>query len=114
MTGTWRFWAWPWELKRCGVLGINARNLEMLLELNPRALHRLVDDKAATKEVCRLHAIPTPATYAIVERFGQLGLREQDIERVTQIALTGYFTGISLHPKKVEKDEIVRIYRSCL
>jgi alcohol dehydrogenase class IV len=46
--------------------------------------------------------------------FGELGLREQDIERVTQIALTGYFTGISLHPKKVEKDEIVRIYQSCL
>jgi len=47
-------------------------------------------------------------------RFGELGLREEDIERVTQIALTGYFTGISLHPKKVEKEEIMRIYRGCL
>jgi alcohol dehydrogenase class IV len=45
---------------------------------------------------------------------GQLGLHEQDIERVTQIAMTGYFTGISLHPKKVEKEEIMRIYKSCL
>ena len=45
---------------------------------------------------------------------GELGLREQDIERVTQIAMTGYFTGISLHPKKVEKEEIMRIYKSCL
>jgi alpha-L-glutamate ligase-like protein len=72
MTGSWRFWAWPWELKRCGVLGLNARNLEMLLELNPRPLNRLVDDKAATKEICRQHEIPTPATYGIVEHFGQL------------------------------------------
>jgi alcohol dehydrogenase class IV len=47
-------------------------------------------------------------------RFGELGLREEDIERVTQIALTGYFTGISLHPKKVDKEEIMRIYRGCL
>jgi alcohol dehydrogenase class IV len=45
---------------------------------------------------------------------GELGLREQDIERVTQIAMTGYFTGISLHPRVVEKEEIMRIYRSCL
>jgi alpha-L-glutamate ligase-like protein len=69
---TWRFWAWPWELARCGVLGINARNLEMLLELNPRELCGLVDDKAATKEICRQQGIATPATYAIVERFSQL------------------------------------------
>jgi alpha-L-glutamate ligase-like protein len=73
MTGGWRFWAWPWELARRGVLGMNARNLEMLLELNPRRLHRLVDDKAATKEICREHGIPTPATYAIVGRFCQIG-----------------------------------------
>jgi alcohol dehydrogenase class IV len=46
--------------------------------------------------------------------FGELGLREEDIERVTQIALTAYATGLSLHPKKVEKDQIVRIYQSCL
>lgn len=72
MTGGWRFWAWPWELARHGVLGMNARNLEMLLELNPRRLRDLVDDKAATKEVCRQRGIPTPATYAILERFSQL------------------------------------------
>jgi alcohol dehydrogenase class IV len=47
-------------------------------------------------------------------RFGELGLREEDIERVTRIALTAYATGISLHPKKVDEREIQRIYRSCL
>lgn len=46
--------------------------------------------------------------------FGELGLREEDIERVTQIALTAYATGISLHPLKVDEGEILRIYRSCL
>jgi len=47
-------------------------------------------------------------------RFGELGLKAEDLERVTQIALIGYFTGISLHPKKVEQADILAIYRSCL
>jgi alcohol dehydrogenase class IV len=54
------------------------------------------------------------ARIGVKVRFGELGLEEKDIGRVTQIALTGYFTGISLHPKKVEKEEIMRIYRACL
>ena len=45
---------------------------------------------------------------------GALGLTEADIERVTQIALTGYFTGISLHPKAVDREQIMAIYRSCI
>ncbi len=71
MIAGWRFWAWPWELARCGVLGMNARNLELLTE-NPRPLHRLADDKTVTKEICRQNGIPVPATIAIIERFGQL------------------------------------------
>jgi alcohol dehydrogenase class IV len=47
-------------------------------------------------------------------RFGELGLRAEDIERVTRIALTAYATGISLHPKQVDEREIQSIYRSCL
>jgi len=47
-------------------------------------------------------------------RFGELGLRREDIERVTEIALTAYATGIGLHPLKVDKQQILRIYQSCL
>jgi alcohol dehydrogenase class IV len=47
-------------------------------------------------------------------RFGELGLRGEDIERVTRIALTAYATGIGLHPRKVDEREIARIYQSCL
>jgi len=46
--------------------------------------------------------------------FGDFGLKEEDIDRVTEIAMTGYFTGISLHPKVVGEEEIKRIYRACL
>ncbi len=46
--------------------------------------------------------------------FGELGLKEEDIDKVAQIALTGYFTGISLHPRQVDEEEIRQIYRDCL
>ena len=47
-------------------------------------------------------------------RLGDYGLAEKDIDRVTRIALTGYATGIGLHPKVVDEDEIKQIYRACL
>jgi alcohol dehydrogenase class IV len=47
-------------------------------------------------------------------RLGDFGLQEKDIERVTEIAMTGYFTGISLHPKQVDAEGIKAIYRACL
>ncbi len=60
----WRFWAWPWELKQAGVLGINARNLNYIAHLNPRKLYARVDDKARTKLICHEHEIAVPRTYA--------------------------------------------------
>jgi alpha-L-glutamate ligase-like protein len=68
----WRFWAWPSELRRCGVLGINARNAELLAAGNPRSFLPRVDDKAVTKALCRARGIPVPETYAVVERFGDI------------------------------------------
>ncbi len=47
-------------------------------------------------------------------RFSQFGLSEKDIEKVSDIAMTGYFTGISLHPKQVDRTEIIRILHACL
>jgi alcohol dehydrogenase class IV len=47
-------------------------------------------------------------------RFSDLGLKPEDIPRVAQIALTGYFTGISLHPKQMDAAQIEEIYRACL
>lgn len=71
-----RFWVWPWELKACGVLGVNARNARLLFDLNPRACYPRVDDKALTKTICQAHAIPVPETYALVERFGDVARLE--------------------------------------
>jgi len=69
---TTRLWAWPWQLRRSGVLGINERNLDYLFELNPRSSYRLVDDKVVTKTLCKKQGIPVPETYAVIDRFGDL------------------------------------------
>lgn len=65
-------WAWPWELRRLGVLGVNERNLSYMFELNPRFLYRLADDKVVTKSICKQQGIPVPQTYAVIEHFGEL------------------------------------------
>ncbi len=76
-----RFWAWPWELRRNGVLGINARNIGFVFRLNPRRLYPRVDDKAITKQICESKGIPVPETYAVIERFG-------DIRRFSELTAT--------------------------
>jgi alpha-L-glutamate ligase-like protein len=51
---------------------MNARNLERVAPLNPRRLYPRVDDKVLTKRICEAHRIPTPRTYAVIERYGDL------------------------------------------
>jgi alcohol dehydrogenase class IV len=46
--------------------------------------------------------------------FGEFGMKAEDIDTITEIALTGYFTGISCHPKPVTAKEIKQIYLDCL
>jgi len=72
MTVLRRFLAWPSELRQNGVIGINQRNLDLLLALNPRRLYPQVDDKVITKQLCRDHGIPVPDLYAVISRFGDL------------------------------------------
>jgi alpha-L-glutamate ligase-like protein len=68
----WRFWAWPWELRRRGVLGMNGRNATYILPGNPREHYPRVDDKLLTKLVCEREGIAVPQTYAVVERQGEV------------------------------------------
>jgi len=49
-----------------------------------------------------------------IVRFGDFGLKEKDIEKVTHIALTGYYFDINSHPKQVTPEDIKRIYRECI
>ncbi|MDZ4853075.1 MAG: alpha-L-glutamate ligase-like protein [Pirellulaceae bacterium] len=68
----WRFWAWPSELRRIGVLGMNSRNANYILRSNPRKYFPNVDDKLRTKKICESRHIPVPATFAAISRNGDI------------------------------------------
>jgi alpha-L-glutamate ligase-like protein len=61
-----RFWAWPDELAQSGVLGINRRNVGVILEQNPRHLYPRVDNKLKTKEICEERGIMVPETFGVL------------------------------------------------
>ncbi|MBK2124581.1 alpha-L-glutamate ligase-like protein [Fangia hongkongensis] len=56
-----------WRLKKAGILGINARNLEFVQRLNNRKYYPFVDDKVLTKSLAEGHKIKVPKLYALVE-----------------------------------------------
>ena len=55
------------RLKRNGVLGINARNANYILEYNERRNYPLVDDKALTKQLALKHHVAVPDLYGMIE-----------------------------------------------
>ena len=60
------------KLKQFGILGMNRRNAEMILDRNPRKLYPIVDDKLRMRGLCQRIGVPTPAIYAAIKSYGQL------------------------------------------
>jgi alpha-L-glutamate ligase-like protein len=60
-------WLWRWRrLARRGILGMNRRNTECILDLNPRAAYPAVDSKRKMRDLCWAIDVPTPAIFATV------------------------------------------------
>jgi len=53
-------------LQNVGILGINRRNAEYIMQCNPRSSFPLVDDKLLTKRLAEEHQIPTPPLYTTI------------------------------------------------
>ncbi len=68
-------------------LGLNRRNQELLLQLNPPRLVGLVDHKVQTKEVLARHGLPVPETYGRYVRQRELDQLTREVERRTAFAL---------------------------
>lgn len=68
-SGWLRRWA---ELRRGGVLGINARNRNYVMRFNPRSKYPLVDDKLTTKRLALEAGLAVPELYAAVRFQGEL------------------------------------------
>lgn len=61
MISWWKRWA---GLKRAGILGMNSRNTERILDCNPRSCFPLVDGKSTMHNLCQELGVPTPDLYA--------------------------------------------------
>jgi alpha-L-glutamate ligase-like protein len=70
------------KLKSNGVLSMNRRNAEYIMNYNPRSRFPLVDDKVLTKKLAEKHQIPTPALFYVIEHHGGMaGLQKALGER---------------------------------
>src|SRR5580704_17126506 len=60
------------RLRELGILGINRRNAECILDYNPRSKIPIVDDKLRMHDLCRQIGITTPQVYGIVRSYASL------------------------------------------
>jgi alpha-L-glutamate ligase-like protein len=60
------------KLREAGVLGLNERNAEFIMRLNPRRLYPRVDDKALTKQLALEAGMPVPDLYGIIDNQGDI------------------------------------------
>ncbi len=58
------------KLKARGVLGLNDRNANYILPINPRRLYPLVDDKLKTKRLAEAQGLSVPELYGVIEFAG--------------------------------------------
>lgn len=59
-------------LRQFGILGMNRRNAEYIMRLNPRSSFPLVDDKLMTKRLAEAHQIPIPPLYHVIDYHGDI------------------------------------------
>lgn len=60
------------SLRRSGILGINARNLDYIFASNPRHLYRYADNKLETKKIAQSIGVPVPETYGVITFQGEV------------------------------------------
>ena len=60
------------KLHEAGVLGLNERNSEFIMRLNPRALYPRVDDKVLTKTLALDAGMAVPELYGVIANQGEV------------------------------------------
>ncbi|HET6630563.1 MAG TPA: alpha-L-glutamate ligase-like protein [Woeseiaceae bacterium] len=54
------------RLREAGLLGLNERNAELIMRLNPRRFYPRVDDKELTKKLAAAAGMPVPELYGVI------------------------------------------------
>ena len=60
------------KLREAGVLGLNERNADFIMRLNPRRLYPRVDDKSLTKRLALEAGMPVPDLYGLIDNQGDV------------------------------------------
>jgi alpha-L-glutamate ligase-like protein len=60
------------KLREAGVLGLNERNSDYIMRLNPRSLYPRVDDKVLTKQLAVKADMAVPELYGVISNQGQV------------------------------------------
>ncbi|MEL7186920.1 MAG: alpha-L-glutamate ligase-like protein [Pseudomonadota bacterium] len=60
------------KLRESGVLGLNERNADFIMRLNPRKFYPRVDDKALTKELAIKAGMAVPDLYGVIAHQGDV------------------------------------------
>jgi alpha-L-glutamate ligase-like protein len=68
------------KLNAIGVLGLNERNCEFIMQYNPRRLYPLVDDKLATKRLAAPAGLPVPELYGVISSHREV----RDLPRIVE------------------------------
>lgn len=55
------------RLQKKGIIGLNKRNADFILPLNPRRYYPLVDDKLKTKQLAENAGLATPPLYGVIK-----------------------------------------------
>ncbi|MCB0328337.1 MAG: alpha-L-glutamate ligase-like protein [Bdellovibrionales bacterium] len=79
--------AWPWSLRKAGILGMNERNVRLIGEKNRRKNYRFADNKFITKQLAAKVGIPTPELYGKVRFIGDLKYLGQMLEPYSEFVL---------------------------
>jgi alpha-L-glutamate ligase-like protein len=59
------------QLRQAGVLGLNERNADFIMRLNPRRLYPRVDDKVLTKRLALEAGMAVPELYGVISNQGE-------------------------------------------
>jgi len=60
------------QLRDVGVLGLNERNTNFIMRLNPRRLYPRVDDKVITKDLALKAGMAVPELYGVISNQGEV------------------------------------------
>ncbi|HEX7036113.1 MAG TPA: alpha-L-glutamate ligase-like protein [Pseudomonadales bacterium] len=82
-----RSWISPWRLARCGVLGMNRRNIAYIARYNPRDRYPLVDDKLRTKLVAQKARLNVPKLLHVVRTQHEIEVIERDVANLDEFVI---------------------------